>query len=60
MKKVKLGDLTNAMLNVPSIEEQKKIADRLDKVVGLIEKLNEQLAKLDQLVKSRFISQEVA
>ena len=48
------------MLNVPSIEEQKKIADRLDKVVGLIEKLNEQLAKLDQLVKSRFISQEVA
>ena len=40
---------------LPSIEEQKEIADRLDKVVGLIEKRKEQLAKLDQLVKSRFI-----
>ncbi len=55
IKYIKLGDLTNAMLNLPSIEEQKEIVGRLDKVVGFIEKRKEQLAKLDQLVKSRFI-----
>ena len=40
---------------LPSLEEQKEIADRLDKVSSLIEKRKEQLAKLDQLIKSRFI-----
>ena len=40
---------------LPGLEEQKKIADRLDKVSSLIEKRKEQLAKLDQLIKSRFI-----
>ena len=47
--------LKEVQIPLPSIEEQKEIADRLDKVVGLIEKRKEQLAKLDQLVKSRFI-----
>jgi len=37
------------------IEMQKQIADRLDKVSELIALRKEQLAKLDQLVKSRFI-----
>ena len=37
------------------IEKQKQIADRLDKVSELIALRKEQLAKLDQLVKSRFI-----
>lgn len=36
-------------------EEQKAIADRLDKVSSLIEKRKTQLAKLDELIKSRFI-----
>lgn len=37
------------------IEMQKQIADRLDKVSELITLRKEQLAKLDQLVKSRFV-----
>ena len=37
------------------IEVQKQIADRLDKVSELIALRKEQLEKLDQLVKSRFI-----
>ena len=38
-----------------SIEEQKKITLDLDKVNGLISLRKQQLAKLDELVKSRFI-----
>lgn len=36
-------------------EEQKAIAEKLDKVVVLIEKRKKQIEKLDELVKSRFI-----
>ena len=42
-------------ITLPSLEEQKAIANKLDKVTALINKRKEQLAKLDQLVKSRFI-----
>ena len=40
---------------VPNIDEQERIAIELNKVCGLISLRKEQLAKLDQLVKSRFI-----
>ena len=40
---------------IPSIEEQKKITLDLDKVNDLISLRKQQLAKLDELVKSRFI-----
>ena len=40
---------------LPNIEKQKEIATVLDKVGELITLRKEQLAKLDQLVKSRFI-----
>ena len=40
---------------LPSLEEQKAIAGKLDKVSGLIEKRKTQLEKLDLLIKSRFI-----
>lgn len=44
-------------LNVPdlSLAEQKQIAERLDKVQELIALQKEQLKKLDDLIKSRFI-----
>lgn len=38
-----------------SIEKQKKIVSCLDEVIGLIGKQRQQLAKLDELVKSRFV-----
>ena len=40
---------------IPSKEEQKRITDVLNKVYTLIDLRKEQIAKLDQLVKSRFI-----
>lgn len=48
-------DFKNEEFFLPSIEEQKAIADRLDKITDMIAKRKEQLSKLDQLVKSRFI-----
>lgn len=52
---ISLSDIANMEILLPGNEEQKEIADRLDKVVALIEKRKDQLAKLDQLVKSQFI-----
>ena len=40
---------------LPSIEEQRDIAEKLDKVCTLIEQRKQQIEKLDQLVKSRFV-----
>ena len=40
---------------LPNADEQQKIVDTLDKISKLIALRKEQLAKLDQLVKSRFI-----
>lgn len=42
-------------LLLPSLMVQKKIAERLDKVQELIAKQKEQIAKLDLLIKSRFL-----
>lgn len=40
---------------IPSMEEQKRVTETLNKVYELISLRREQLAKLDRLVKSRFI-----
>lgn len=40
---------------LPPIEEQRAIAEKLDKVSQLVDKRKEQLQQLDQLVKSQFI-----
>lgn len=40
---------------LPIMEKQKQIADELDKVTDLIRKRKEQLKKLDELVKARFV-----
>ena len=46
--------LSEKMINIPSIEEQKDITDKLDAVDLLIDIQRRQLTKLDDLVKSRF------
>ena len=48
-------DLSDAQIPSLSLEEQKDIVIQLDKISGLIALRKEQLTKLDQLVKSRFI-----
>ena len=52
LNKATLGEIDVA---TPSIEEQIKIAEHLDKVDELISYRKEQLTKLDELVKSRFV-----
>lgn len=55
IKYIKLGNLTEAHIPLPPLVEQRKIAAVLDKVSDLIAKRRQQLDKLDELVKSRFI-----
>ena len=55
IKYIKLGNLTEAYIPLPPLDEQRKIAAMLDKVSDLIDKHNQQLEKLDELVKSRFV-----
>ena len=52
---LKLADLGKFPINLRPIEEQCQIADTLDKIDGLIARRRQQLNKLDELVKSRFI-----
>ena len=40
---------------VPSMEKQKKVADHLDRVDAVISTRKQQLQKLDELVKARFV-----
>lgn len=47
--------LAETEIPLPSLDEQRKIAAVLDKVGDLIAKRRQQLAKLDELVKSRFV-----
>ena len=50
-----VGALKELTIPIPKIEKQRDIVCGLDKVTELIALRKEQLAKLDQLVKSRFI-----
>lgn len=50
-----VGSLKGVEIPLPPLDEQYKIAAVLDKVSGLIAKRRQQLDKLDELVKSRFI-----
>ena len=55
IKYIKLGNLTDATIPIYDIQKQKEIVSKLDHVDSLITARQEQLAKLDELVKSRFI-----
>lgn len=55
IKYIKLGNLTEANIPIPTIAEQRKIAAVLDKVSDLIAKRRQQLDKLDLLIKSKFV-----
>ena len=55
MPRLGTKDLINAEIPVPSIEQQKKIAEKFKKLEQLISLRKQQLAKLDELVKARFV-----
>ena len=45
----------NVEVPIPSFEEQRAVSDKLDCISGLIHKRNQQLTKMDELVKSRLV-----
>ena len=47
--------LSDVEIDIPKIEQQREIASRLDFLDALIASRHTQLAKLDELVKSRFV-----
>ena len=55
MKHIVKKDFDSTTIPYPEIEKQVRIAERLHRISSLIEKQQEQLLLLDQLVKSRFI-----
>ena len=54
-KGIYLKQVENLQIKVPSVDEQLQVVKMLDKVSELVTLRKEQLAALDQLVKSRFI-----
>ena len=51
---ISLADIGEMEINVPSLSKQQEIVAALENITELIAMRKEQLAKLDQLVKSRF------
>lgn len=49
------SNLLNVEIPLPNLEKQKQIVELLDKVTELISLRKQQLAKLDELVKARFV-----
>ena len=55
MKHIVKKDFDNTLIPFPSLDEQKKIADLLDKASAILLARQQQLQKLDELVKARFV-----
>ena len=54
-KEISKSIVENIEIPLPSLDEQRRIAATLDKVSDLISKRRQQLDKLDELVKARFV-----
>ena len=55
IKYIKLGNLTDAMIELPDVEIQKEIVDILSKTKGVLDSRNRQIDMLDNLIKARFV-----
>lgn len=55
MPRLGTKDLMNVEIPVPSIKQQKKIAEKFKKLEQLISLRKQQFTKLDELVKARFV-----
>ena len=55
IKYIKLGNLTDALIELPVFEEQKSIVSILLKAKDLIEERNNLLKRMDELIKARFV-----
>lgn len=55
IKYIKLGNLTDALIELPDYETQKQVVRVLNKVEEVITARQQELQKLDELVKARFV-----
>ena len=55
IKYIKLGNLTDAMIELPDVETQKIIVNILSKLKGIIDSRNQEISMLDDLIKARFV-----
>ena len=55
IKYIKLGNLTDALIELPSIEKQKEIVNILNKSKKILDLQNKEILKLDALIKARFV-----
>ena len=55
IKYIKLGNLTDAEISLPSVKEQKDACEKLKKVKNIIDKKEVQISYLDNLIKARFV-----
>lgn len=54
IKYIKLGDITEAKIPIPPLQEQERIVAELDLLTGIIDKQKQQLKELDTLAQSIF------
>ncbi len=54
-KSIKMNQLKKMEFDVPSLQEQDRIIDVLDKVINVIEERTKELSLLDDLIKARFV-----
>ena len=55
IKYIKLGNLTDALIELPKINNQKAVVNILNKAKCVLTYRQQQLQKLDELVKARFV-----
>ena len=55
IKYIKLGNLTDALIELPEINNQKAVVNILNKAKCVLTYRQQQLQKLDELVKTRFV-----
>ena len=54
-KSIKMNQLKKMKFDLPSLEEQDQIVQTLDSVTSIIESRQQELTKLDELIKARFV-----
>ena len=55
IKYIKLGNLTNAEMELPTIEEQKIIVNIMEKAKHILDMKNQNIHNLNQLIQARFV-----
>lgn len=55
IKYIKLCNLTEAIVDLPSVEKQQEIVKHLEKVSDIISKQNKQMKLFNDLIKARFV-----